>query len=43
MWSPFRGSVDKRWRGPSGDAARTVGEFLDGLDYIDERELVGKI
>ena len=30
-------------RGPSGEGACTVGEFLDGLDYVDERELVGKI
>lgn len=30
-------------RGPSSEGARTVGEFLDGLDYVDERELVGKI
>ena len=30
-------------RGPSCEGAATVGEFLDGLDYVDERELVGKI
>ena len=30
-------------RGPAGEGACTVGEFLDGLDYVDERELVGKI
>lgn len=29
-----------RW--PAGEGARTVGG-LDGLDYVDERELVGKI
>ena len=29
--------------GPAGEGAATVGEFLDGLDYADERELVGKI
>lgn len=28
-------------RGPAGEGARTVG-VLDGLDYVDERELVGK-
>lgn len=30
-------------RGPASKGACTVGEFLDGLDYVDERELVGKI
>lgn len=30
-------------RGPAGEGARTVEEFLGGLDYVDERELVGKI
>ena len=30
-------------RGPAGEGARTVGEFLGGLDYVDERELVGRI
>ena len=30
-------------RGPAGEGARTVGEFLEGLDYVDERELVGRI
>ena len=30
-------------RGPAGEGARTAGEFLDRLDYVDERELVGKI
>lgn len=31
------------FRGPDGEGARTVEEFLDGIDYVDERELVGKI
>ena len=30
-------------RGPSCEGAATVGEFLDRLDYVDERELVEKI
>lgn len=30
-------------RGSASEGARTVGEFLDGLDYVDERDLVGKV
>ena len=30
-------------RGTAGEGARTVEEFLDGLDYVDERELVEKV